>query len=121
MTFLGGGDLRGGASFVVASFQRQYAFAERSLERLGMTGERLVSCFVYDSFSSSCGRFRVVSRNEYVEHAVPMRFRGRIDPTRVELWCDGRVVGVTKNLVFAVNWLVLKMHGRGFMTEQLLA
>lgn len=105
---------------MVGSLQRQYGFAERDLDRLGITGLRLLSCFAFDSFASHCSRFLVIARDEFVEQSLPMRLRGEFDLYRIELWCDGRLVATTRSLVLAVNWIVMKLHGRACMTRPML-
>ena len=105
----------------LSSLQRNFGFKEKDLEKLGLVGCRRVTCFAYDSFASHCGRFMLIARDEHVEQNMPMRLCFGFDLSRTEMWADGKLVAKTTNMSQAVNWLMLKMHGRAFLTESLLA
>jgi hypothetical protein len=77
---------------------------------LKIRGERRISCWVHDTFHSLDGRFKIVTRNEHVEHNTPYRLRfGSEQMYRTELWADGVLVAECTCLNLAINWLLLKI------------
>ena len=106
---------------MVGSLQSRFGFAARSFDELGIVGTPRISSFANDSFASSCGRFMVIARDLYAENQTPMRLRSPgVDTYRQELWADGKLVAKTANGNFAVNWLMMKVKGAGFLDEALL-
>jgi len=104
----------------VGSLQHSYAFSARALDELGLVGTRRVSCWSNDSYASLCGRFMMIARDEHDEQNTPMRLRFGYDLSRTELWADGKLVATTRNGYLAANWLVMKMHGRAALSQDLL-
>ena len=106
---------------MIGSLQRNFGFSARKFDDLGIVGTPRISLFVNDSFVSTCGRFLVIARDEFAENNTPFRLR---TPGaclyRQELWADGNIVAKTQNAYFAMNWLMMKVKGAGFINELVL-